>query len=1283
METHHITAIIMGRLIGLELENFKSYKGRTVIGLGSSNFTSIIGPNGSGKSNLMDAISFALGLSSSQLRSQSMRDLIYRGRRNNKHVSSGINESNNNKDNDGGFGVENDDTNNRQILEADPTTAYVMAIYEKDDGDILKFKRSISTNGSTDYRINGKSVTRLSYTLTLQQENILIKARNFLVFQGDVEQIASQSPKHLTTMIEEISGSGEYVQEYEQRKEEWEKAREVSNNVFSRKRTLNTESKQYKEQAIEQRQFESNIILRNDLIKKIHLYKLYHNEKKRKDLQKKMDVKNEELKNAKLERSKLESSLKALAASQSKSVLELKHQKSEIDRCLASIDSGKRDLIPVDTSIDSLVSKIELLKRKIADLEEDLDSQKERVRNAKRQLAESRKLFDAFEESATKASNAQASINITSEGRLEYEQLRSEYLASGGSSLEEQIAIYTSERDTIQANQKSLESKKATANDRVLELHSNLRSDLKPRLADLESELSKIINEKTQKSLLRDDLIAKKDAHNQDLLQINTRLRDTLLKLEELSFKQRESNRQKQLHENVATLKKMMPGTSVRGIVHELLRPSQQKYDLALLTILGKNGDAIIVESSAIAFRCVEILKERRSGVATFIPLDSIENDSININYLRTMYKEAVPGVDVIEYDDKSLEPAIKYIVGDTLITSDISTARALRWNNNNKNNSSQSFRGKIVTLLGSIIHKSGQMTGGDQGQKSSASLSWDKQEWKRLNEQKDFYLSQLAKLLELQPKEMELNLLTEEINLLDDKIPLLKNQKSSLERLIKDRETEVEFHAKTLTDIQEEIDRELDKVNHIDIATSRVNEQVQTLKNTVFAEFCNKYGLLNGIKEYEELHGSRMRVRAKERLQFTKAISALENKESFEEAKCEEIEKRKSILQNQLVDHEADLSSLREQKAATEELLDKFEAELQVLNEEKQRLQSTLNSQSKSVKSIESDVSELSVEISTMAKLSILIEENILKVDTERANTLRNCKLQNIILPLLRGTLDSLSVQLEQQDVKSFVYDVEVDYEMLDDKYKAACNIRLEMELETLLQNTIEVLEQLTPNSKAMERFKDVEAKLRSYDTEYSAARQSERRAFEKFKNVKDKRYEKFMSAFNHISSRIDSIYKELTKSRMFEIGGSAYLMLEDEEEPYVFGIKYHAVPPMKRLEDMELLSGGEKTIAALALLFAIHSFQPAPFFVLDEVDAALDNSNVARIGNFIKNHAGSALQFIVISLKSNLYEKSDALVGVYREQGENTSKTVTLDLGEYQDEEVSLRPNPITATS
>ncbi len=199
--------------------------------------------------------------------------------------------------------------------------------------------------------------------------------------------------------------------------------------------------------------------------------------------------------------------------------------------------------------------------------------------------------------------------------------------------------------------------------------------------------------------------------------------------------------------------------------------------------------------------------------------------------------------------------------------------------------------------------------------------------------------------------------------------------------------------------------------------------------------------------------------------------------------------------------------------------------------------------------------------------------------------------------------------------------------------------------------------------------KLDEVEANLKTTNTEFEKARQEFQAVNARFSEAKQERIRLFTRAFKHIADKIDQIYKDLTRTKAFPMGGVAYLTQDDQEEPYLGGLKFHAMPPSKRFREMESLSGGEKTVAALALLLAIHSFQPAPFFVLDEVDAALDNVNVLKVANYIKRHASDNFQFIVISLKNTMYNKAEALVGVYRDQSVNSSKTLTLKLdGEYE---------------
>lgn len=213
--------------------------------------------------------------------------------------------------------------------------------------------------------------------------------------------------------------------------------------------------------------------------------------------------------------------------------------------------------------------------------------------------------------------------------------------------------------------------------------------------------------------------------------------------------------------------------------------------------------------------------------------------------------------------------------------------------------------------------------------------------------------------------------------------------------------------------------------------------------------------------------------------------------------------------------------------------------------------------------------------------------------------------------------------------------------------------------------------LARMAPNLKAVEQYEEVKTREREQIEEVESARRECKTAAETFNTLRQRRADLFNAALTHITSNIDPIYKELTRSSLHPSGGQAYLAPENPEDPFTAGIKFSAMPPTKRFRDMEQLSGGEKTVAALALLFAVHSFHPSPFFVLDEIDAALDQSNVAKVATYMraKTRPGVAGSFqgIVISLKDVFYEKADALVGVCRSPAHGCSETLTFDLNKY----------------
>jgi structural maintenance of chromosome 1 len=221
-------------------------------------------------------------------------------------------------------------------------------------------------------------------------------------------------------------------------------------------------------------------------------------------------------------------------------------------------------------------------------------------------------------------------------------------------------------------------------------------------------------------------------------------------------------------------------------------------------------------------------------------------------------------------------------------------------------------------------------------------------------------------------------------------------------------------------------------------------------------------------------------------------------------------------------------------------------------------------------------------------------------------------------------------------------------------DKKEAQLSGRLN-ELRDVLHNF------QAPNLRVDEKLDTVTEMWESTAAEFDKARMQAKKVRNQFIKIKQERYDRFMKCFDHINSRIDEIYKSMCMNQ----GAQASLVLENVEEPYAEGIIYNCVAPGKRFRQMDNLSGGEKTVAALALLFAIRSFNPSPFFVLDEVDAALDNTNIGKCANFINEQSKKGLQCIVISLKEEFFQHAQALIGVYPIADECiASKVISLDL-------------------
>lgn len=170
------------------------------------------------------------------------------------------------------------------------------------------------------------------------------------------------------------------------------------------------------------------------------------------------------------------------------------------------------------------------------------------------------------------------------------------------------------------------------------------------------------------------------------------------------------------------------------------------------------------------------------------------------------------------------------------------------------------------------------------------------------------------------------------------------------------------------------------------------------------------------------------------------------------------------------------------------------------------------------------------------------------------------------------------------------------------------------------------------------------------------------------KYEDLRRKRLEMFMDGFGQITLKLKEMYQMIT------LGGDAELELVDSLDPFSEGIVFSVRPPKKSWKNISNLSGGEKTLSSLALVFALHHYKPTPLYVMDEIDAALDFKNVSIVANYIKDRTKNA-QFIIISLRNNMFELADRLVGIYKTH--NCTKSITIDPKKFSDQ--GIHPAPL----
>ena len=1192
-----------------------------------------VGPNGSGKSNLMDAISFVLGVRSVHLRASELKDLIY---------------------------SENALNDNHEISyhEDVPTRASVMAVIEDTKHTEHRFQRIVNANASTEYRYNGRITTYASYNAKLEQLNILVKTRNFLVFQGDVESVAEQCSKDLSDLMDQISGSRTLKNEYDEARISYEEAAEQLTALVSKRKLLQNELRQVRQH---KEAFDRFGALKNEVhnhtIQKI-LWRLYHiNEiiEIHTDWIEAHASRGEQAQKRLHEKEQMLSEARSMLGSVQQKKLDLENERKQANRSLDGIRPEK----------DRLIERIEHVNRKLQQAqflykqaEKDHDTLKESLKRLESDAELVQTCSDKMK-AEQEAALAATSIKLNETDLQNYHDLK----------LKSQSTV-VQERSQMEQLQRKIREKQTSLDvhqDRIQDMESKLErlEQLLASLSETQAELATREPESAEKlgraKSILSTLQSKKESISSREKQLNEALVGCYNRLLRMGQDQRVHEREARLRESLRSLRTIFPG--VHGRLLDLCKPTQRKYELAIATALGRNAEAVVVNHEKTAVECIEYLRNQRAGQATFIPLDTIQTKPIN-DRLRSLSPQARLAIDVIQYAPV-IERAVSYACGNAMICDTLDVARNICYE--------RAQRVKAVTLDGTIIHKTGMITGGPSMQETVK--KWDDQELQGVQRERDRCMSELKELQQQKYVLEEEDELVASVTRAQASLQSIRAEQADVMRQTQDAQSECAAIISQKKKTQDMIDKLNEDMSQLRSQMSDIEHTIHAADDDIFTEFCERIGVAN-VREYEanQLHISQALNVATQ--QYQRQLARIAHQRTFAEQQLKNTADRLAFIQASMEKERQRIPRLEEELQNCENSIQKYreikariQASFEAMQEEHDEKTETVNERRKALFHVMRDVEAHRKEVAER-------NDEIAQLDTERANLFRRCRMEALDLPLESGDLANVpleeDVSMPVSEADNAVqtcrqYDITVDFSRLSDAERTDRGSGKEYELQSRIDLAREEMEKLTPSTSTAERLDKLEKELKMCEHEIDSGREQVRESRDEFQLIKKQRSDLFMKAYHHIADRIDGVYKDLTKTKMAPMGGVAYLTLEDTDEPFRAGIRYHAMPPMKRFRDMDQLSGGEKTMAALALLFAIHTYQPAPFFVLDEVDAALDAQNVANVSHYIREHASDRFQFIVISLKASLYERSQGLVGVYRDQEAHSSASVTLDLEQY----------------
>ncbi|MFD1597860.1 chromosome segregation protein SMC [Halobellus rarus] len=1188
----------------LVLDGFKSF-GRTTRIPFYEDFTVVTGPNGSGKSNIIDGVLFALGLARTRgIRAEKLTDLIYNpghadGSDDGESGTSGPKEATVTVVLDNGDGT----LDRAQVVNAAGSD-------NVGDVDEIRVKRRVKEtedNYYSYYYLNGRACNLSDIQDLLAQAGITPEGYN-VVMQGDVTEIINMTAYQRRGIIDEIAG----VAEFDAKKED---AFEELDAVEARIEEADLRIEE-KENRLAQLEDERETALEyQSLREEREEYESYQKAAELED-------KREDLEATENRVEKRESTLAERREELDRREGRVTRLEDELDELTKEIErKGEDEQLRIKSEIEEVKGEIDRVENAIEAAEERIEDAESERRNAFVQLDRKQEEIDDLDEEirSVKVEKASVKSDIGSletdlaEVQAEIDDVDTEYdeLKADLSERKERLEELKTEKNERQREKDRLldetrrrASEISEAEAEIDELRETI-PDLKAEVSDLHSELDKAEKNESKIEGIVEELRAEKAELKEELDEVVEEIQSK--QSEYATLEARAGDDGDNSWPRAVTTIQNAGLSGVHGTVGEL-GAVDGEYASACETAAGGRLAHVVVDDDGVGSDCIDYLKSRNAGRATFLPITEMEDRGLPrlpdhpgvVDFARAL----------VDYDAE-YESVFSYVLGSTLVVEDMETARDLMGDY------------RMVTLDGDLVERSGAMTGGSGG---GSRYSFSKSGGGRLE--------RLAE--EISDLEDRRRNLQAEIREKDEDIEDARSRASdardrvrSLESDVEDAEADVEDAESEIDDLEADIERLREERAEVDEEMREIDAEIDEVDAEISAVQAE-------IDELEaELADSKIPELTAEAEEIEAEIDEKEEQMDDLDGRLNELQLQRQYAEETIEDLEESVETAQEKKADARDVIREKEAEIEDREEE-------LEAKREAVEELEAELKELKAERSDL-------QATLREAKSERDEKRDEVDKIESKLESLRDSVERLSWEIDELESAVGEYDPE---EIPDHD-----------EVEAEIDRLTEEMEALEPvNMLAIDEYDEVNADLEDL-RERRDVLVSERDAIEeRIDRFESQKKETFMDAFDAINENFTDIFERLSD-------GTGELHLENPEDPFEDGLTMKAQPGDKPIQRLNAMSGGEKSLTALAFIFAIQRHNPAPFYALDEIDAFLDAANAERVGEMVDDLSGDA-QFVVVSHRSALLERSERAIGVTM-QGDNVSAVTGIQLSDDESEE------------